>query len=400
MRVVLCHRGGRPYGGGRMRENKAAISRMLNAVKAAPISELIGEYIALKNKGQDQYLGLCPFHAEKTPSFRVYDRRGSFKCYGCGEGGDVIAFIQKHDNTDFISALRHAAAFWGVDDAAPYKPAPRKVVVQETDEAAERRKAMQQQSARDIFLSAAPADNTLAETYLREVRKIRTHRLPGGKIPVSIRFIAAHDYWHTRSGGKLQLMGTYPAMVTAMQLPDRTIAGVHQIYLDPKTADKLRLPDPDQAGKFLPAKKMRGTQWATAIRLGHAAKHMGASEGIENGLVCMAEGGPVVWPAASLNNLAGAGIGEGEPHPDKPGRRLPTVYPDMKQPAYALPPECMFALIIKDNDSKDPKSAACLFERAGRRMAILKKTVSYMEPPLGMDLNDVVLKPSAGGVAC
>lgn len=371
-----------------MRDNRN--DELKDQVKNAPLSELIGEYIDLKQKGRDEYLGLCPFHTEKTPSFRVYDRRGYFKCYGCDAHGDVIEFIQKHDNTDFIGALKHAAAFWGFDDGT-YKARPRREIQHDTNEAAERRKAAQSLSAKQIWLSGIPADGTLVETYLRDVRRIRTHKLPGRVIPASIRFIAAHEYWHTRAGGNLQLMGTFPAMVTAMQAADRNIVGVHQIYLDPKTGDKLRLADPDHAGRFLPAKKMRGTQWATAMRLGHAAKDMGSSEGIENGLVCMAEGGPVVWAAGSLNNLAGPGIGDGQPRPDNPDRRLPSVFPDMNQPAYTLPPECMFNMIIKDNDGKDPLAANCLFERAGRRRAIEKRSVRYLEPPIGCDLNDVVM---------
>lgn len=374
-----------------MRDNGGQwISAVLDQVKGSPLSELIGEYVSLKHKGKDEYLGLCPFHAEKTPSFRVYDRRGYFRCYGCGENGDVIAFVQKHDNCDFIAALKHAADFWGFGTGT-YQARPRRELRKETDEAAYRRKALQAQSAKQIWLSGIKADGTLVETYLREVRGIRTHLLPGRVIPASIRFIAAHEYWHTRAGGTLQLMGTFPAMVTAMQAASRDIVGVHQIYLDPQTGDKLRLPDPDQHGKFLPAKKMRGTQWATAMRLGPASKDMGSSEGIENGLVCMAEGGPVVWAAGSLNNLAGPGIGEGQPRPDDPLRRLPSVYPDMREPAYTLPPECMFNMIIKDNDSKDPLSADCLFERAGRRRALEKRSVRFLIPPRGCDLNYVAL---------
>lgn len=72
------------------------------------VEDVIGQYVALKSSGR-QFKGLCPFHAEKTPSFYVHPDRRSFKCFGCGEYGDAIEFIQKVEGTSFLETVRRLA---------------------------------------------------------------------------------------------------------------------------------------------------------------------------------------------------------------------------------------------------------------------------------------------------
>ncbi len=70
------------------------------------IAEVIGEYIPLKPSGPERLRARCPFHNEKTPSFMVSRDRQIFHCFGCGEGGDVISFVQKMEGLEFPDALR------------------------------------------------------------------------------------------------------------------------------------------------------------------------------------------------------------------------------------------------------------------------------------------------------
>jgi len=77
------------------------------------IVELVGESVALKKAGR-HYKGLCPFHSEKSPSFIVSPERQSFKCFGCGEGGDAITFLEKYDGMSFLEALESLANRVGV----------------------------------------------------------------------------------------------------------------------------------------------------------------------------------------------------------------------------------------------------------------------------------------------
>jgi DNA primase len=78
------------------------------------IAAFIGAYLPLKKRGND-LIGLCPFHAEKTPSFHVHPDKGFFKCFGCGAGGDVITFLQRSDNVPFGDAVRMLASKAGVE---------------------------------------------------------------------------------------------------------------------------------------------------------------------------------------------------------------------------------------------------------------------------------------------
>ncbi len=69
------------------------------------ITDIVSSYVNLKRRGRNM-VGLCPFHSEKTPSFNIYPENGSFFCFGCGVGGDVITFIMKIENLDYIEAVR------------------------------------------------------------------------------------------------------------------------------------------------------------------------------------------------------------------------------------------------------------------------------------------------------
>lgn len=87
---------------------------VIQAVKdRADIIEVISSSIQLKRAGRN-HLGLCPFHNEKTPSFNVSADNQFFHCFGCGANGDVISFVQQHENIDFIDSIKMLANRYGI----------------------------------------------------------------------------------------------------------------------------------------------------------------------------------------------------------------------------------------------------------------------------------------------
>ena len=77
------------------------------------IVDVISEYMTLKRSGSN-YMALCPFHSEKTPSFSVSPSKQIFNCFGCGVGGNVITFIQKIERIEFVEAVKMLAEKAGV----------------------------------------------------------------------------------------------------------------------------------------------------------------------------------------------------------------------------------------------------------------------------------------------
>ncbi|MEI7540544.1 MAG: DNA primase [Actinomycetes bacterium] len=106
---------------GRIKDEDVAYIR-----ERAPIDEIVGEYVQLKNAGGGQKKGLCPFHDEKSPSFHVTPSKGYFHCFGCQTGGDVIAFLMKIDHLTFTETIERLADRMGYtlryDEGGPSTP--------------------------------------------------------------------------------------------------------------------------------------------------------------------------------------------------------------------------------------------------------------------------------------
>ncbi len=80
----------------------------------ARIDEVVGDFVNLKKRGVN-YLGLCPFHNEKTPSFTVSPAKGIYKCFGCGRGGNVVNFVMEHEQTDYVGAMKYLAKKYNIE---------------------------------------------------------------------------------------------------------------------------------------------------------------------------------------------------------------------------------------------------------------------------------------------
>src|SRR5450432_1278965 len=78
------------------------------------IVEIISSFIRLKKRGSN-YLGLCPFHNEKTPSFTVSPAKEIYKCFGCGRSGNTISFLMEHEKFSYVEALKWLASRYNVE---------------------------------------------------------------------------------------------------------------------------------------------------------------------------------------------------------------------------------------------------------------------------------------------
>lgn len=78
------------------------------------LADVAASYVSLKRRGRN-LIGLCPFHGEKTPSFNIYTEDNHFYCFGCGAGGDVISFIMRIENLDYVEAVKYLAQRAGMD---------------------------------------------------------------------------------------------------------------------------------------------------------------------------------------------------------------------------------------------------------------------------------------------
>ncbi len=87
------------------------ISKIFDSID---IIDVISDFVHLKRKGAN-YLGLCPFHNEKTPSFTVSPAKGIFKCFGCGKGGNSVNFIMEHEHLSYPEALKYLAKKYGIE---------------------------------------------------------------------------------------------------------------------------------------------------------------------------------------------------------------------------------------------------------------------------------------------
>ncbi|MFN7878482.1 MAG: CHC2 zinc finger domain-containing protein [Sphingobacteriia bacterium] len=88
--------------------------KTIDDVRDLPVEQVIGRYVDLKKSGSG-YKACCPLHNEKTPSFNVVPAKNIFKCFGCGAGGDAIAFVMAHENLPFYEAVKSIAGQHGIE---------------------------------------------------------------------------------------------------------------------------------------------------------------------------------------------------------------------------------------------------------------------------------------------
>ncbi len=114
------------------------------------IVEIVGEFVKLKKRGAN-YLGNCPFHNEKSPSFTVSPSKEIYKCFGCGKSGNAIGFIMEHEKYSYVEALKWIAARYNIQ-------------IEETEASPEVKQ--HQQIAESLFVINAFAQKHLSKNLL------------------------------------------------------------------------------------------------------------------------------------------------------------------------------------------------------------------------------------------
>lgn len=357
-------------------EGRRITERDVQAVKdRVNIVDLVGKFTAVKKRGRD-YWGCCPFHGERTPSFRVREKAGDYKCFACGAKGDAIDFARHVYSLDFAQAVRTLAGGYGLslDDEAAVKAA------------ADRRRDADARRQAEQAAEAARSSAVALETWQLAYRDLTTgpadpylrgRGVDPGRLPMAARAVGGgatktYQTWPAtlRWQGPTKYFddddpdhsGTFwPIMVAAMQLYDTTlgtspITGVHRTYLRPDGSGKADVLKP---------KKMRGPTWGGAVRFGPATETLGLSEGNETGLsvvISRPVGIGSVWAAGSLGHMC----------------------------AVILPPIVKRVVLLMDNDSdrrtlEDHAVKAARFYRDA-----FGATTSAAWAPADTDFNDVL----------
>jgi DNA primase len=149
------------------------------------IVDVVKRYVELKRAGTGSWKGLCPFHAEKTPSFHVHEQRQFFHCFGCGEKGDVFSFLVKIEQRSFMEVLRDLARQSGVDLPEPtLSPAERQAAADAESERERMLRAMEE-ATRFYEAQFAGSVGVAARDYLdkRGISKATAERFRVGYAP-------------------------------------------------------------------------------------------------------------------------------------------------------------------------------------------------------------------------
>ena len=322
------------------RHDAAALEAAKRSVSLADLIRASG--VVLKRTGKDRYAALCPFHADRSPSFTVWDggTRPHYHCFACGTHGDVLDFLRRHDGLSFRDAVKVL-----MGNASSYTP---KVAAPMVDDAPDIDESQRRTFTAEIWRTTIKPE-TVLRRYWREARGLL---LP---IPKVVRFNASAPYGYPKPGKPAP--SRFPAMVAVIQGPDGAATGVHVTFLsDDGSGKRADLPKD---------RLMYGLSAKGAVRLAApvAGQWLIVGEGIESVLSAMQAMQLPGWAALSTSGLRGL----------------------------VLPSEVKRVVIAADNDSNGAgetaaKAAADRWVTEGRRVFIAKP----IEPET--DFNDLVVR--------
>lgn len=284
-----------------------------------PVSRVVGQVVKLVRRGRE-FVGLCPFHNERTPSFTVNDDKQMYHCFGCSAHGGVIDFVMQHQGVDFVEAVRRLSDEAGVS-LARESATPRAELERPVSE----RDAVRVPTidcARWMWRTAFPARGEIVEAWLAARGLDLAHPLVRQALG-ALRYHPRCPVWAWKVHERPEaLMGTHPAMLALIErvegLPGarvRVPMGVHVTYLAPHGRTKAAL-GTTRDGRAVPTRKMFGEIAGGGVWLGPVDAPEGdrrpllVGEGIESTVsaACI-DGRPGRMAAAlSLGNLEGGWV--------------------------------------------------------------------------------------------
>jgi len=273
------------------------------AAKSVDIVDLIGRRVKLVRKGRVMW-GCCPFHKEKSPSFKVENERRTYKCFGCGKGGDAIRWLMEAEGLSFPDSVERLAS--GV-------PSLSSVLIAEPSPAPDLSNRIGR--ALRVWNEAGALHGTIAETYL-------LHRV-GRAIdwPEDLRS-------HPRCARKINDRVEYhPAVIALLRdIDTNEPRAIQRIFLRPNGSDRLR----DASGKMT-----LGPAAGCACKLSadsSVTTGLGITEGVEKGLALLAAGWSPIW---STNGTSGMSS-----FPALSGIETLTIFADADMPGQSAAKHC------------------------------------------------------------
>jgi DNA primase len=244
---------------------------MIAQALGVPIVETVAKYVKLARKGR-VFWGCCPFHKDKTPSFKVENERQSFRCFGCDKGGDVIDFLRAIEKLSFAEAVERLVGSSDVH-AASAPERRREKAPSPPPEPDPSPRALR------VWLAAKPITGTLGELYLRQ------HR--GVTIPLPDATLRFGRVWHHEE------RADFPAVVAAIATPFRKIIAVQCTFL---TEDGCKAP-------IEHPRLTIGALGTGAIRLAPTKGELGLAEGFEKALAAFQLSGVPCWSSVGASRL-------------------------------------------------------------------------------------------------
>lgn len=265
------------------------------AREGADLAALIGATVALARHGAE-FIGRCPFHQERTPSFTVAAGKGFYKCFGCGAKGSAIDWVMHARGVGFREAVALLLAGQGVGSAAEMGGvAPPKPRGAGADAAARARRVA---AARRLWTAAMPvARGDPVWCYLRGRGCLIE------PVPAVLRFHPALPHPAFIDPATRRPQRTWPAMIARVDSPSGAFVGIHRTYLAAVGPGRVAQDGELRARKL--AKLSLGPLLGGAIRLAGVTAVVGVAEGIEDALSARCLFGLPVWSCLDNGKLAG-----------------------------------------------------------------------------------------------